>query len=161
MKRPLFLMLGIVASISILVWVGSIVYWQVRLRLAVRSCERDAKVTPRGVNRYDLPEDSERVLGWAGCRSIPYLLAARETSANPAFQQWISDILSNYPVRMAELGNLSKSELESIARLPEEGGRPGREKEFQKALWEWSREHTARVHPWWAPWAGTCLPTSD
>jgi hypothetical protein len=101
-----------------------------------------------------LPKDRVRVIRSGGCRAVPLLLdEAGVTKNEPDFQ-------GCHALLMGFVGKARRSN-------SGEGGRlcgalfgllaPERRKEGIADARIWCRKHDAEQHPWWKPWAWSCL----
>src|SRR6185369_13456909 len=84
--RLLLLSLALVVAVPLLLWLGGIVTWHVRITLALRGWEKDPKIdnfTMWG-SAYG-PDGTSPLMRSAGCRALPYLIASLDKSANPDF----------------------------------------------------------------------------
>jgi hypothetical protein len=78
------------AALAALVWMGSFLYWHVRITRAIASWEKElpARRAFSSGRYYSVPADVARVMYSAGCRGFPYVVAALDRSdGNPEFQE--------------------------------------------------------------------------
>ena len=148
---------GLVA-LPALIWLISLLYWHFAITYSLKRW----KQAPRGEPVAGVRSSPER--GWlqssAGCRALPYAVAALESSDDhPEFQEE----LMNYLISV--LGGPGPYSPESFDELGDRSGRwsfiaeglnlERRDKVADFLKW-WS-EHGRDYHTWWKTWSRWCV----
>src|SRR5687768_540506 len=79
--RAFLLAFGIPLGLLFLVWIGGILYWHVRVTLAIRAWERDPD-RGSGKHPWEGLEEWSSILDDAGCRALPGLIRALDESGD-------------------------------------------------------------------------------
>jgi len=148
--KGLGLTLAAVAVIAVFAWFCLFVYWDVRIRGAIRTIDRGTT---------DLAEESRalQTLDSAGCRALRYMIPPQDNSLSLKNQVW----------RMVNLNHyfFSKAPVDPDARKAGDflegcGIRSGDSHEEQRRKWErirtWWRERGPEYHHWWDLWSPHC-----
>jgi hypothetical protein len=155
--RLLLLTIAIGTAIIMLVWAGGIIYWHIRITMALKAWEKTAKdrysSLDHGISRGDY-----ELLNAAGCRALPYLVGFLDKSQNPEFQEGLMSLI------LSSLQGPAPWNEESIAVSQERSIRWSFEAsnlDFQRerAMSEfnaWWLEHGRHYHQWWRFWSPWC-----
>lgn len=163
MKTPLRILawtIGIAAATGLLVWIGGILYWHVRITDALRSWERDGAAGrySRSSN-YGLSQESSKTLLASGCRALPYLVAKLDSTGDPNFQEALMTRILRAMIgpepHGADVFDLLQ---EWESRWSIYAGGTQLEREYKLAAFgEWWRQNGPRYHHWWKFWSDWCL----
>jgi hypothetical protein len=145
--------------VPVLLWGGNHFIQNIRIRSAIRACEREMIPSKELDEPPDFPADRVRVLRAAGCRALPPILDALSESKDETFKTGCVDVLFRLvgKARSDKSGTVRGMELCGAVynlgdfRMPED---------HQRGLVdarEWWRTHAAECHPWWKPWPWKCL----
>lgn len=144
-----------VAALTGLLWLGSFLYWHVRITSALKTWKVERKSTS-SLASYALSKDALRS---AGCRALPYVVAALESSDDdPEFQE----VLMRYLI--SALSGPAPFSQESFAEMGERVRRwefiaSGFDLERRDKLADfrtWWRENGHKYHAWWRTWSSWC-----
>lgn len=141
--RTVVIGVALAVGLPLLAWVGTFLYWQVRITRAIRGIET-RKLWPTGMDGIDRPE--LETLRDAGCRSIPYLFRELESSQDDA-------VLANARHVILEHLNIPFAVPEFRASHPREERRAN----LQPLAQSWE-EQRRRHAPWWRVWSSRCGP---
>jgi hypothetical protein len=162
-KGPLRVFAFIAAGIGlalIATWVVAILYWSWHLRAAVKGWE---SVCPDGGLAYqDIVKlrstDYEQTLDSAGCRSLPHLVEALNTTKNPTFQAMlmlrIMNILSG-PAPHSHQAVRTFGERVSLWELSTAESSTVRDKKLGDFN-AWWASNGQRYHQGWRVWSSWC-----
>lgn len=157
--RALLVLLGIAVSIVLLTWAGGILYWQIRIGGALRSWENTCRATRSGGNvNYNVPADAFMTLRSSGCRALPQLVDALDSTTNLDFQEGVMERIFHLtwgqgPATDQEFRLLqerwSQWNLENV---------PQRERAPRIASFKtWWRENGRRYHRGYRFWSNWCF----
>lgn len=133
---------------------GDLLVQHVRLRSAIRACtsEMIPSTDPRIAPIF--PEERLLVIRAAGCRAIPLLLDEVEAAGNREFDRGSSALLRSF-VRKADRDHIADGT--RICWPVYAIGTPDRRQEGLAKTRAWWTAHVELCHPWWKPWARTCM----
>lgn len=137
-----------------LFWGGLLSFQQVRVRSAIRACERELIPDPDGFESPTLPKERVRVIRSAGCRAVPLLLDAIEETGNE------NQVLGCHDLLMAVAGQGRRTNHPDGMQLCGAAygmNQPDQRKGSIADAREWWDKHRAKHHPWWKPWSWSCL----
>jgi hypothetical protein len=171
-KSPLkALLLSFVSVLGILAltWGFGILYWHFRIGSALRAWEKTAKitrvpmVTDSGIpandfTEYGISANDSKLLYDAGCRALPYLVKALQSSSDPEFQQGLVTRIIQcltgpgpYNEQTYELLHERESRWFFLASNLD------LEREKKLADFDsWWRSNGHRYHRWWKFWSPWC-----
>ena len=149
---------GVIALVG-LVWLGSFLFWHVRITSAIKSWETEGR--PKKFRRpgYALPPEAGAVLHHAGCRALPYLVSALEShEGDPEFQEGLIVLI------ISKLGGPGPYTDESFELMGERSTRwefvaEGLDFERKEKLADfksWWTENGRHYHAWWKTWSPWC-----
>lgn len=151
MKKALSYLVA-AAILAGVAWTGMYFFWHIRIVGAVRTLESKAG-TPAA-------EDAADVIESAGCRALPYLLAALEPRKNQHFQILVSKALVSSIGFLGSRGALPDPAIVERARewviLPEDTA-PQLQTKCDALVGYW-REHGQLHHKSFRVWTSTCVP---
>src|SRR6516162_4454721 len=75
--------------LAVLAWTGIVLYWHLTIRSAIQYFDDHATDVPRPWDPLGDTEAFATIRG-SGCRSLPYLIRAIETSTSPEYQRGLS-----------------------------------------------------------------------
>jgi hypothetical protein len=142
-----------------LVWGGTILVQQVRLRSAIRACEAELIPSDKPGEAPRLPPDRVLVIRASGCRAVPSILDAAEETKNADFTRGCRVLLMTVVNKAGRLDSQGLRDLElcgaayNLAK-PEDLERRARGLTDGRTWW---RAHAAEEHPWWKFWSWKCL----
>ena len=148
--RLLLLALALVVALPLLIWTGTFLYWDIKIRMEIRKLENQ----PRGMSsRATFAEVS------GGCRALPYLVAALETTRSA---ELIDRAALGIPLEVGDTGRpTADEESKVIADLftnyyfdAQDPPAVRRNKYQQLRAW-WEANH-AKYHQWWRVWSPNC-----
>jgi hypothetical protein len=136
------------AVVALVGWLGGYLYWHIRLIGAIHTLE--ARTGPAGTD-----QDAADVIHDAGCRALPYLIGAIQSTKNPSFFYFATSQLKE-----SLHGPISRGDKELAERLAawavnaEESAaaRQQRGDEIQA----WWRQNGEPRHSTWRWWTGDC-----
>jgi len=146
--KGLGLTLAAVAVIAVFAWFCLFVYWDVRIRGAIRTVDR-AKPT-------DLAELDRafRTLDEAGCRRLPYLIPPRDPSLK---EGWRLMDLNHYFYSKAHVDPEAKRLGGFLDGFGFEAGDSLEERRRKgDGVRAWWRESGSEYHHWWNLWSTHC-----
>jgi len=127
-------------------WVGTYLYWHVRIVGAIRTLETQAGGAGGG--------EGEGVLLDAGCRALPYLVASLEPRKNPYFLKVASVQISSLAFSRAAAGGNSELPAEDWSiTLDDSAAERARKCD---AIQQWWLQNGARYHRTWRVWSSNC-----
>jgi len=148
-----------IAALTGLVWLGSFLYWHLRLTSALRAWEKEIRAVPSGARDFSRYPNGPQVLYSAGCRALPYVVAALDRSdGHPRFQEALMHYIIN------ALPDPGPNSEESSRVLGERSSRwefiaEGLDLERRDKLADfraWWRENGHKYHAWWRTWSSGC-----
>ena len=146
--KVLILATVLLLALPVVAWTGTFLYWHFRITGAIQ----DMEIHPGHAGFDGNPHPAVHTLSSAGCRSMPYLIRALETS--------------NSPTVLDEASSALRWHVEDTDPAPDE--------EFTAALkrivWmkaeelastrprfaEWWERNRSKHNPWWRVWSGRC-----
>ena len=147
-----------VVALTGLLWLGSFLYWHVRITTSLKRWKQERKATG-GHHSPTLHQERGFLQGTAGCRALPYVAVALESSDDdPEFQEALMQYL------ISALGGPGPYSQESFAEMGERAQRwefiasgldlerRGKVADFRT----WWRENGHKYHAWWRTWSGWC-----
>lgn len=144
--------LAAAAILAGVLWTATYFFWHVRIVGAVATLESKAG-TPAA-------DDAADVIESAGCRALPYLVAALEPRKNPYFQVLVSKRLVASIESLAARGALPDPALVERARewvIHPEDTAPQLQPKVD-AIHDYWRAHGELHHKAWRVWTSTCGP---
>ena len=137
-------------GLTVLAWAGTFLYWHVRITRAIGTIDELTQpgkifIDHRWEQVYDTLTD-------AGCRSLPYLVNAVDSSRD---RHYVEEIL--YLVcRQAGFSGASDETREFIAKCK------FKERNLQgEVLQGWWRREGSAYHRWWMVWTSRCPNCSE
>ena len=152
-KVFLWSLLGI-AGVAILLWLGTLLYWKVRIDAMIVQWENYYRPNTAGTVPY--PDTS--FFHRAGCRCLPPLIEAINRSPFPGFQQDAMDRVLFILVGPGELSERQWAEHEDLSSRFNIYAR-GTEYERKDHLAEfnaWWATHRHEYHQAWRVWSDWC-----
>ena len=154
MKTPLKIVAGLLA-LAVVAWIGASLYWHIRIMGAVSALK--TQYAPTVIDRTSDPLKGEafETLTAAGCRSLPYLIDALDSSNNPElmwdafFRILGASLPPSDPDVKAQLLLLEENRLylsDSSEKRREKVGR----------IQTWWKENGPRCHQSWRVWSSKC-----
>ncbi|MBI3858386.1 MAG: hypothetical protein HY293_22100 [Planctomycetes bacterium] len=150
----------IFVTVAALSWGGGILYWQIRINRAVRHWEKRAAITRGtfGMIEYGISREDSQLPYAAGCRALPALVQALETSRNPEFQEGLMERI------LQGLGGPGPWTDRAWDEMSDRGRRwqfiasgLDLEREQKRADFrEWWQGNGQRYHRWWRFWSSWC-----
>ena len=137
MKTPvkaLIIAALVLVALPIAAWTGTFLYWHLRIKGVIRALE-SSRSAVGGLGRSTKPVDLGPLLK-AGCRSIPYLIRAMESSSSPEVMDVADYIIGGH-----------------VAMNP---GMPVDHPRNYPRLTQWWERNRSKHNPWWRVWSGEC-----
>jgi hypothetical protein len=143
-----------VVLVPALVWASTLAYHHIRLRSAIRACERDMIASKDPDDLPDFPKDRVRVISAAGCRAVPDILDSVEEARNEQYIKGCAVLLMNVVRRGRTQNNPEGPRLCGAVYVIDD---PAFRADCITHARDWWRTHAAEQHPWWKVWSRTCL----
>ena len=135
-------------------WGANLLVQRVRVRSAIRACERELIPSAKVEVPPTLPQERIRVIAAAGCRAVPLILDAAEETQNEQFARGCSALLMN----LVRAGGRQNDPRAGRLCGPAYNIRyPDRRARGMAGAQDWWRAHLAEHHPWWKVWTWSCL----
>jgi hypothetical protein len=159
--RGLRIALALVAlpALVALVWGGGILYWHVRSERAVRAWERET-VIPGGnsPHAYETPEEATRLIQQAGCRALPSLIGALDSSQSAPFlaaatKEAVDLINGPGSTVLEDCDRREKRRADWMVAVEDP---PALRASKCRKLREWWSAHGSEAHQWWKFWSARC-----
>lgn len=131
--------------LALLTWTGVVLYWHLTIRSAIQYFDDHASDVPRP---WDPLADTQAFLTirGAGCRGLPYLVRAIESSNSPEYQRGLSMLVffAATKVDSAEAGE----KLQQVTLLSADDDAAETQKKV-RAIRVWWDQHGPLYHQWW------------
>lgn len=140
--------------VAALTWTGALLYWHFTLRSAILYFEEHAADVPRPWDPLAATDAFETTRS-SGCRSLPYLVRAIETSNNPELQRGLSLLVWFAATKANSPEATEKLQTVSLIRFDDD------HKEHRiktDALLAWWKQDGDLYHHWWRVWSSKCRP---
>jgi hypothetical protein len=138
--------------LAVLAWTGIVLYWHLTIRSAIQYFDDHATDVPRPWDPLGDTEAFATIRG-SGCRSLPYLIRAIETSTNPEYQRGLS-MLVFFTVTKATSPE-AEAKLQNVALLAPDD-EPAEHRKKVEAIRTWWDQHGHLYHQWWRVWSSKC-----
>jgi hypothetical protein len=140
------------AVLAVAAWIGTYLFWHIRLVSAVRTLESKAGTTAA--------EDAADVVDSAGCRALPYLVGALDGAKNQIFVIYATGVIvrsiEEVHARNAMLDATAIGQARGWKVVPEDNPMDMKIKSDSiRAYW---KEYEPVHHKWWRVWSSTCTP---
>jgi hypothetical protein len=138
--------------LAVLAWTGIVLYWHLTIRSAIQYFDDHATDVPRPWDPLGDTEAFATIRG-SGCRSLPYLIRAIETSTSPEYQRGLS-MLVFFTVTKATSPE-AEAKLQNVALLAPDD-EPAEHRRKVEAIRIWWDQHGHLYHQWWRVWSSKC-----
>jgi hypothetical protein len=153
--KLLLLALGLAVVLPLLIWTGTSLYWDIKIRMEIRELENEPpRMTPRATF----------VSVSGGCRALPYLVNALESTRSEAL---IDSAVLGIPLEVADTGrptagDESKVITDLLTNCPFHPNDPPdvRRKNYQQLRSWWAANRT-KYHQWWRVWSSNCSRSGE
>jgi hypothetical protein len=148
---------GGLATLAALIWLGSFLYWHLRITSSLKSWKEELQAT--GGHHSTKLHRERGFIHTAGCRALPYVVAALDASEDdPRFQEALVQYL------ISALAGPEPATPETFRVLDERSQRwefiaSGLDLERRYKLADfraWWRENGHTYHAWWRTWSKWC-----
>lgn len=159
--RGLKVLIGVSAALLLVAtcWGGAVLYWHVRAERAVRAWERDTVIPPgNSPHAYETPDAATRVIQEAGCRALPSLIGALDSSQSAPFlaaatKEAVDLINGPGSTVLAECDLREQRREQWLVAVDDPASL--RASKCRK-LREWWSAHGSQTHQWWRFWTARC-----
>jgi hypothetical protein len=162
--KGLLIVLSAAVASSLLTWTGAFLYWHHRINRDLRAIEHHTANMRE--ETADQCRKASQDLTLAGCRAVPYLIAAMDPSKHAQFLRGTSTIVATQSTD-AEARRTGRRTNEHMLRLHEWIIMPwdpvGEQRRKIDLMGTWWDEHRREYHPWWEVWSTKCdgYPVGD
>ena len=152
--KLLLLALALVVVLPLLIWTGTYFYWDIKIRMEIRELE----------NQPPLRSAKTNTAVSGGCRALPYLVAALETTRSRAV---IASAMLGIVLEVGDTGRPTvDQETAAIEELfqdhmftPQDPPDVRRKNYQQLRAW-WDANRT-KYHQWWRVWSPNCSRSGE
>lgn len=149
MRKRLALGIAVAVASLLSAWIGTFLYWHVRINQALRSFEIRADQMPDRWAGHVMTMEAHEIFSEAGCRGLPYLVNALSTSKNLKFLETVT-----YQLTLS-MHNSAALEFLQACRIRSDDAVPIREEKCRR-LQTWWSEKGSKYHRWWCVWSRQC-----
>ena len=143
------------AAVPLALGIG-VLYWRVRISIALRDWERDCAATPYPQVAYDQGPGARFVFG-AGCRALPQMVSALNTTDNREFQERLMANIVSILIRQVPKGQEFRMLDEWSSRWNFRADGTELEQRYKTEDFNaWWEKHRSRCHQWWCFWTDAC-----
>lgn len=145
------------AALALLTWTGTYLYWHVRILSAIRTLETQIAPSRDPAQIVDPNSDPCQVLSDAGCRSLPYLVAALDTpnAGNAMWNFFYWRFSQALPEGTLDAELKSKTDVVYDAAPKTEATAQERANNSARVR-AWWREEGRLLHQPWRVWSSKC-----
>ncbi|HZE96031.1 MAG TPA: hypothetical protein VE981_03295 [Planctomycetota bacterium] len=161
-RKPIKIFVILIAGFLLLlslIWCGIFLYWDWTLRKEIRDWEAKFVPLESGDSSFDIialgsvPTQAPR----AGCRALPYLVDAMNSSGNPQFQDAVMNLIQGILLGPIPRGAGGSNSLPDPTRWVYKNGKRTLDRnQFLTDFNEWWRVNGARYHQGWRVWSSWC-----
>jgi hypothetical protein len=145
--------------LAIFAWTGTFLYWRFKLQGAIRGFIAQSQ---DGRMSYIDHNENFQILRQSGCRSLPYLVDALDTSGYEVPLEQALDMIFSSKVPRTDLppGAIDQDLVAGMAVMDQciirETDSPQERLQKCAQIRAWWRESGSKYHQWWRVWSSKC-----